>query len=481
MPKDIRRLLLFLLAVGLPCGGFVLWRRLDDRAAERKWAEYVAAARSRGVKLTVEEFFVDPRLAESENFAASPLWDRAFAAGAGSGTVIPELPKAKATDADKGGRIDLPDLRFRMVQAKWLTPEQSNLGNAEAILAGLQRFRLEFDELRSLRHRARAWFPVNWHKAYSAEYPHFPVIKNLHAILAMKARAEIELGRANDACETLQDAFQLASSLDAAPNLISVLLSSAIDSSIVREVHEGIARGTWTTEQLQVFQKLFASRDALARMKAALEGERALFNTMIDPVAAEMIGRLYVPKSEATPLGLPDWAATGRARWWRGNQQWVNQSFDEEIAALDLQAGTWRPLANRSFDVEQVEPDSNLQLVRIVLPPFITWRRQGLLAHVTNCMGQIACALERFRRAQGQYPPDLRALQPTFLAQFPPDPITGNAFQYRRDDNGYILYSVAINGVDDGGTGNVFMDRPDDRTRLPDWAWHGPSGAPKSP
>src|SRR5688572_21995119 len=94
MPKDIRRLVVFLLVVGIPCSGFVIWRWLDDRAAERNWAEYLAHARSRGVKLSAQEFFVRPDLSADENYAASPLWDRIFARGADVNAIVPELPRS---------------------------------------------------------------------------------------------------------------------------------------------------------------------------------------------------------------------------------------------------------------------------------------------------------------------------------------------------------------------------------------------------
>jgi hypothetical protein len=481
MPKDVRRLLIFLLAVGLPCGGFVIWRRVDDWVSERKWAEYVAAARSRGVKLTLEEFFVDPHLAAEENYAASPLWDRAFVAGTNPSNIVPALPQgAKPLNPNlTWGRIDLPDTRARMAEAKWISSKEASLTDAEAVLSGLQRFRTEFDELRSLRPRTRAWYPVKWRNAYSADYPHLSVIKNLHPALAMKARAEMELGRPGEAFETLQDAFQLASSLDPAPNFISTLMSSAIDFSIVRELREGIARGSWTNEQLEGLQKLFTSRNALARLKAATDGERALFNTMIEPIAAELIGRFYVPTADVAPLGLPEWAATGRARWWRGNQQWVNQSFDEEITAYHAEAETWKPPPNRS-DSEPFPNRDHLQLAHAVLPPFVSWQRRGVFAHAVNRMSMIACALERFKRAQGQYPGELDALQPKFLSQLPRDPATGNLFQYRREGDTYRLYSAGLNGIDDGGTGDVFMDQREDRVGLADWAWPGPISAAES-
>ena len=44
----------------------------------------------------------------------------------------------------------------------------------------------------------------------------------------------------------------------------------------------------------------------------------------------------------------------------------------------------------------------------------------------------IACALERYRLANGRFPENLQALVPTFAAHLPNDVITGESYKYRR-------------------------------------------------
>ena len=56
-----------------------------------------------------------------------------------------------------------------------------------------------------------------------------------------------------------------------------------------------------------------------------------------------------------------------------------------------------------------------------------------------------------YRAGQGDYPARLEELAPRILKKLPQDPFTGAAFCYRRQPNGYLLYSVGWNGKDDGG------------------------------
>jgi len=80
----------------------------------------------------------------------------------------------------------------------------------------------------------------------------------------------------------------------------------------------------------------------------------------------------------------------------------------------------------------------------------------------------LACALERYRLSNGQFPEKLEALQPQLLSELPHDILTGEAYKYRRTDNAtFLLYSVGWNEKDDGGVpGKSFFDE-----KQGDWVW----------
>jgi hypothetical protein len=77
----------------------------------------------------------------------------------------------------------------------------------------------------------------------------------------------------------------------------------------------------------------------------------------------------------------------------------------------------------------------------------------------------VAFALEAYRRERGGYPKTLDALAPQYLKQIPGDVFSGKALIYRPafpkaagPAQGYLLYSVGINGKDEGGRG--YDDQP---------------------
>jgi hypothetical protein len=63
----------------------------------------------------------------------------------------------------------------------------------------------------------------------------------------------------------------------------------------------------------------------------------------------------------------------------------------------------------------------------------------------------VAFALAAYQREEGRYPAKLDDLAPKYIPAVPDDLFTGKALIYRPADKGYLLYSVGVNGRDDGG------------------------------
>jgi len=69
----------------------------------------------------------------------------------------------------------------------------------------------------------------------------------------------------------------------------------------------------------------------------------------------------------------------------------------------------------------------------------------------------LACRLYKSR--MGHYPDDLEALVPGILKEVPIDPFTGRAFVYRREGEGFVVYSLGTNEKDDGGQSTFNVSR----------------------
>jgi hypothetical protein len=80
----------------------------------------------------------------------------------------------------------------------------------------------------------------------------------------------------------------------------------------------------------------------------------------------------------------------------------------------------------------------------------------------------LAFALAAYRREHNRYPDKLDVLAPKYLAEVPSDLFSGKALIYRPSGNGYLLYSVGVNGLDEQGQGADDKPRGDDvSVRMP--------------
>ncbi|KPJ51931.1 MAG: hypothetical protein AMS16_07115, partial [Planctomycetes bacterium DG_58] len=88
------------------------------------------------------------------------------------------------------------------------------------------------------------------------------------------------------------------------------------------------------------------------------------------------------------------------------------------------------------------------------------WRLMWHFERYTATAGcaKLAIALRLQAMKHGRYPEALAQLVPEFLDKLPSDPFSGKGFIYRKEGQGFIVYSVGVNGADDGG-----VEDPDNR------------------
>lgn len=93
-------------------------------------------------------------------------------------------------------------------------------------------------------------------------------------------------------------------------------------------------------------------------------------------------------------------------------------------------------------------------LVALLLPAIRAARNAEDRAQAGRVAMQVAFAAQQFRLQRGTPPPSLQALSPRYIKQLPTDPCSDGPLKYQTDDQGgFLLYSVGVNGQDNGGVG----------------------------
>ena len=254
---------------------------------------------------------------------------------------------------------------------------------------------------------------------------------------------------------------------------ISHLVRFACAATVYATTWQALQAGGWSDDRLAALQREWESLDvfktlpetaAFARASAAhvcqLERQQPM------PVSGINIGQLvHSPRMAWSQL---DW-------YWRQIRYRNHGSYEDEKALLlfyrdrelDLrravQATNWlemstlpaatNPPVFQSKYGSRMSAMMNLRQMNLR----VSGGRQGLLGRAAQTEARrrlliTAIALERYRGRHGAYPATLEALAPRLLAEPPIDFMDGKPLRYRHTNDGqFVLYSVGLSGVDDGG------------------------------
>jgi hypothetical protein len=145
--------------------------------------------------------------------------------------------------------------------------------------------------------------------------------------------------------------------------------------------------------------------------------------------------------------------------------------------------GKWPLLAVSAlfFRQQHVSEHAGYCLQHVLISDMVFFANRENAAITTFDLNKLAFALAAYRVDQGSYPEKLEALVPKYVAELPKDIFNSDAdLQYRRDGDGYVLYSVGKNGRDDGGgkTGEDAWESNDIVVRMPASVKPEPSAVP---
>jgi hypothetical protein len=495
--------------------GVIDWR------GRHAWNEYRQSYEAHVAPLDIQAY-IPKAIPDSENFAATPFVQSWFDQRSGQSTNFlynhdawSQASKMMPTNVPPGRQFqdlvawqeafaavrshaEKPKDGFRSDKLDLASREQA----APAVLDGLKEDEAAFDELRAASARPGARYPVVYdleNNPWGIRLPHLFRIKQTCQHLEIKASAELAAGRNENALDDVKLMLYLADTAE--PFLISYLVRLACVQIAVQPIWEGLAEHRWTDAQLQQLQARLEPYDFLADMQKPLHTERAGIVFTVDLLKKNGLGLLAdlerVFNSSPSPSpNKPMLDLLGRiipAGWYDQEKLHYCLRFDGEfrgsvdeasrrvsprqIAANAATMGTfakdnglfapgtpaqgaWHVIIHHEFFAAMMSP----ALGRIPI--------KAAAAQTATDQAAIACALERYSLANGQFPENLQALVPRFSARLPNDVITGESFKYRRTDDGrFVLYSVGWNEKDDGGVpGKTLFDETEG-----DWVWEYPA------
>jgi hypothetical protein len=90
-------------------------------------------------------------------------------------------------------------------------------------------------------------------------------------------------------------------------------------------------------------------------------------------------------------------------------------------------------------------------IVRLLFPAVEAFAKAMARADAQRRLSEIALAMCRYRAKNGKYPEKFDNLVPDFIAFVPLDPFDGKPIRLKKTDGKLVIYSVGLDGIDDGG------------------------------
>ncbi len=367
-------------------------------------------------------------------------------------------------------------------------PVTSSIGTTNAIqtpadareyLAWSGQFAPDFDLIRTALKRPYARIDCDYGQPTTVVAPNFIAVRSVAQTLAQRAHCFFVLGEPDKALVELTQINDFRRILEAAPTrkpitLVAAMMNVAVVGLYVDMIAEGLRLHAWHEPQLVALEQQL-SRIHLAPDIAETFVDEPMFTlrTLETASRAELAKMLHDdPGSSRKPLRLLKYAPRG---WFYQNMvihARLNRDFASGFDAAN------EILSPRKMDEARRTLQSNIEHVT----PYnfvVSWwtpnwarplQRYGFNQTAAN-EAAVACALERYHLARGEYPESLNALTPQFIEKLPHDLIGDRPLRYRRTGDGsFVLYSIGWNERDDGGT-PVFNSDGSVDLEKGDWVW----------
>ena len=443
------------------------------------WERHRQALAARGDSLDIRKF-APPPIPDDQNMAAAPVFAVLFTETNGFTTLSRQLslPYTKhAWDADwrSGKKLDF-------------TVWKKAFTNDDLTLA-LKKYEAVLSEVAAAAQRPHARFAVCYEDGPTALCPHTACVLQCSKLLRLRALVRLNADQGDLAAQDLLLMLRLGQALEDEPLLLSPLVHNSLVTLADQILWEGLLARRWSAAQLAAFQKEFERLDFLKDFRCAFQGERCAAVWLLHAIhdqPPQLFSEYY------TPRGMFAFRYIIPRGWFYLNVRNRDQAFlDQLLPSIDVPAQRIYPQSalNHASQLERASERSWYRILPyhyleyLLDPVFPDWLRRSAYGQTTAQQAALACALERYRLANGRLPEKLAALMPQFIAKIPHDVMDGQPLRYRLESDGsYKLWSIGWNQKDDDGQlAFQHPNAPEDQRYLDDqkgdWVWKLP--APK--
>ena len=260
----------------------------------------------------------------------------------------------------------------------------------------------------------------------------------------------------------------------------------------------------WTDPQLERLQKAWEPVDLVEAVEKGVVGSRAcgyeiivMVRRLSGPQASRLLRTSWNIPSSSSKASFEDWAKdylyfpAYKLTSIDADELFYLKTMQEEMTALRL-VQAHRPWSEARQALFKATSPIN-QLTNVIdgfryplsvttIPNYPKACGTPIDVETERQMTLAAIALKRFQLRHGKLPPSLEAMVPELLPAVPYDYMSAKPLIYRlKPDGGYVLYSVGLDGKDDGGDPSPAPSSSPGLWGGRDAVWPSPATAPTDP
>lgn len=292
-------------------------------------------------------------------------------------------------------------------------------------------------------------------------------VRTLTGSLSLEAVVAAEQGDFNLASADLLAGIQVADSLAGEPINITVVVANSLYRTVADGAERVFGHHQLSDSQLQTLQQAWTQAVSIPSGERAMIGKIA-FSEPIRSLSIREALQAFDPaidgsaESAFASIRLGLYVAAGGLRKDYGV---LVEHWDERRLAAQME------YPERLAQEKKVQSDLEKRVTTSYLPA-VRYHigSDGNLAATSMAVKRAAltaCAVERYRlKNSPRLPERLEQLVPEFLPAVPLDPFDGRPLRYEVSGEGYVIYSVGSDLVDDRGRSN---QRPRKRGEPKTW------------
>ena len=297
--------------------------------------------------------------------------------------------------------------------------------------------------------RPKCRFPLNVNSG-RITLSRYAGLHRLARLLSINAEYRAATGNMDEAVRSIRLGYKLSESLKDEPSLSAYQSRLALINIASKSLQRSLDYGDVSESQARRLYDLIADIDLYPGFEKAITGDRAVAIYRFEYIKVHGSSILNDVIQSCRGLTRLEWELPGTyigRPYLYALELKMFSIMDREIVRSTV---PYRKLDHPSPKLESTRPS----VWAVVSSENVICDRVRWLCEMTKTKqagSQIMLALAAYKDRFGAYPETLAELKSKLGWKLPGDPFSGKDFLYKRQGNGYLLYSVGENLKDDSG------------------------------